>query len=640
MSKHARRRRPTQKAQKSPRSGARLPDVHTRHDNTSAVIATIVAVAVTVVLAGIPFALGKYFEFNSPDAFDSACYVYSAQKILSGAKIGVDEKPSAQLGTLLVNLLGVRVFGFSETGPKFIQMLMQLAALVLMYLAMRKLFGNLAAGVGVVLASFYLSAPLIAKVGNVKEQYMIACMVAGVSCLVLYQLGGRRWWIALIAGALISWAPLFKPTGVSAMTAVGLFVLIQPVIKARTWRQTGQDILLLAAGALLALAPVYIWILGWRVQMDPPYAFALQALGKIIPIGAPADGASNAADYVIQSRKMMPFDQQVARIMGNYKLLLLPILLAAAGLLAGIGQVVDRSLVRKSPNTTPCAPFLVLFTAWWLLDMAFVWISPRSYIQYYLPLTASAAMLTGFLLASYSRMLAATLLKARWNVLCVWVVVGMFGAILILLLAWEPLWGMREIPSRYSYAEKLKDISDRKTREPIGWEKAGEYIGSNTQSGDTIYVWGWYPGIYVKAQRLSSAPKAFEGTMHTLPPEELGSRVQEILGAFKEEPPKFIVDSKKVHFPWNRPPLELWPQTRQGFLRVEENAIREYDAGYGGYLRENIAPDEAERYAAMKPFRDYVMANYQIVEPGQFVRLQDGRVLHRMFGTHVVFRRK
>jgi len=69
------------------------------------------------ILAGIPFALGKYIEFNTPGAFDSGSYVYSAAHIVSGAEIGVDEKPSARMGTLLVNMAGVRLFGFNEHSP-------------------------------------------------------------------------------------------------------------------------------------------------------------------------------------------------------------------------------------------------------------------------------------------------------------------------------------------------------------------------------------------------------------------------------------------------------------------------------------------------------------------------------------------
>ncbi len=86
-----------------------------------------------VVFAGIPFALGKYFELKCPDPFDSGSYVYSAQHVLSGARIGYEEKPSAQAGTLLVNMLGVKLTGFNETGSKLLQGLFQAAALTLMF---------------------------------------------------------------------------------------------------------------------------------------------------------------------------------------------------------------------------------------------------------------------------------------------------------------------------------------------------------------------------------------------------------------------------------------------------------------------------------------------------------------------------
>ena len=192
-----------------------------------------------VILAGIPFVLGRYFEFNYPDPFDSAANVYSAQHILNGARIGIDEKPSAALGTLLVNILGVRLFGFSEFGPKLIQSIMQAAALVAMFVAMRKLFGKLPAAVGVIVAAIYTSSPLIAKFGNVKEQYMIACMVTAISLFVLRQLGGG-WWYSLLAGAIVGWAPLFKETGSSAIGAIGLFVIASADISAQDVEANGH----------------------------------------------------------------------------------------------------------------------------------------------------------------------------------------------------------------------------------------------------------------------------------------------------------------------------------------------------------------------------------------------------------------
>ena len=120
----------------------------------------VAGVIAVVVLAAVPFWMGKSIEFGYFSGIDdTGSYVYSAAHILDGAEIGVEEKPSAQLGTLLVNMLGVRLFGFSEAGPLVIQTVLQVVALVLMFIAIRKLYGGLAAGVGVVVASVYLSFP-------------------------------------------------------------------------------------------------------------------------------------------------------------------------------------------------------------------------------------------------------------------------------------------------------------------------------------------------------------------------------------------------------------------------------------------------------------------------------------------------
>ncbi|UCF15469.1 MAG: hypothetical protein JSW59_18880 [Phycisphaerales bacterium] len=147
--------------------------------------------------------------------------------------------------------------------------------------------------------------------------------------------------------------------------------------------------------------------------------------------------------------------------------------------------------------------------------------------------------------------------------------------------------------------------------------------------------------------------------MHTLAPEVLSERVDEILTAFEEDPPKFIVDTHKRHFPWDRPPLELWPTisngmslvpnrpadreqlwhaisqtfnvqpgdlTKEGFLRPDRNdAVLRYETAYAKALHDRVDSAEAERFEAMKPFRDYVMGDYRVV---------------RSFGVHVLFQRK
>ena len=581
---------------------------------------------IIAILAAIPFSLGKYFEFSQPDPFDGGAYAYSAYHIISGAKIGVEEKPSAQLGTLLVNMLGVSLSGFNETGAEIVQTLMQAGALVLMFMAMRKLFGILPAAVGVIVASVYLSAPLIAKYGNVKEQYMIACMVMGVSCFVFYQLGGR-WWYALLTGAFLSWAPLFKPTGVSAIGAIGLFVVLQPILKNRALKQTGFDILLLLAGVVIAIAPLYIWILAWNVQMDLPYSFVWQTLGKFLPSSTDAQQAKPATDYIGGSRKLLPFSQQWPIVLRYYSKLILPIALAIGAIAARIVRMILRLKIanHKSQIANRRDRFVLLFAVWWILDMAFVWISPHSYEQYYLPLNASAAVLGGYLIAIYCDKIKTAVYKTKW------VLIGLIGFLLMVIMSWHIFFGIEKSPHsgrRYNakargYLQKFREISQA----PIyPWETVGEYIHTHSQPTDKIYVWGWVPGIYVKAQRLSSAARAFTSTMHIRTPDELAEMVAGLLAEFEKEPPRFFVDTHNIHFPYDgRPPLELWPIMQYQILKKAGSQAIEPDEAYAEWLTKNVDADEAGRFRAMKPFREYVMKNYKIVQ---------------VFGQHVLFELK
>jgi 4-amino-4-deoxy-L-arabinose transferase-like glycosyltransferase len=630
------------------------------------------------IFAGIPFVLGKYFELKCPDPFDSGSYVYSAQHVLSGARIGFEEKPSAQAGTLLVNMLGVKLTGFNETGSKLLQGLFQAAALALMFVTVRRLYGSLAGIISVTIASIYLSAPVIAKYGNVKEQFMIALMVMGICCFVWYRLTGRWWW-ALLTGALLVGGPLFKQTGVSAIAAVGLFVLAGPILYRYAWKKVGKDILLLVAGAVITLTPICAWYASMGTPLYYwPYSFALGPVFKLAGVDfryvadtgqAQPEPASPTPEvrknddsfilrllpgYVSDSWRMLNAAERkeaLRRVLRYYGILILPIALALGALAARVVVVLRRRQPgRKTPADEDPGRFVLLFGLWWFFDMAFCVISPHSYEQYYLPLNASGAVLGGYLVGLYAHRLHTDRDRPRWLVL------GLVGLVAMIVMSWHIFFGIAKSPHSGSaypkpargYLQKWQEIA---ANGQYAWEQVGDYIRQRSDVADSIYVWGWIPGIYVRAQRMTTAPKAFEGMMHTLPPAQLAARVQELLAAFQKKPPKFIVDTKKIHFPWTRPPLELWPSlgnglrlfpslpgdrtqlgnlllqtfnvsatdlTREGFLRADQpEAVRRYDAAYEELLRERVEPDEALRYEALQPLRAYVMANYEIV--GTFV---------------------
>jgi hypothetical protein len=573
-------------------------------------------VLAVIILAGIPFAAGKYIEFNSPGAFDSGAYVYSAEHILRGAKLGIDETPGAQVGTLLVNMLGISLFGFGETGAKIIQMLMQVGAIAFMFITLRKIFGNLSAIIGATIASMYLSAPLIAKYGNVKEQYMIAVMITGICCYTYRQLGGKWWW-AFLSGAVLAWGPLFKQTGVSAIAAVGLFTIAQPFLKNRTIKQTVIDILLLFAGAIASLLPLYVWLLVWHSKNYLPYQFVFDALGLS---GEKTAGIS----YVTNARKLITFSEQSARVVRYYGLLILPISLAIFSITTRlIRWFIEIRKKFSNIDVRIYEKFVLLFGLWWLCDMALVWISPRSYEQYYLPLNGSAAMTGGYIFALYSEKFRTSKNKIGWFL------AGFIGLIIMISMGWHIVFGITASPhsgTKYNqlsrgYVQRIDEIKQTKRFNYKGdWEQAAKYIKQNSTEKDTIWVWGWYPGIYMKAQRLSCTISPFTSEMYVVSPDDLKSYTAGLAADLDKGKAKYIVDTHKIDYPWNKPALELWPKLEKGFLPNDNAAIQYYEINYGKMLEKQFGKIEADRFAAMKPLRDFVMNNYAPVRSfGQFI---------------------
>jgi len=687
----------------------------------SAMTKAIVPVIAAVVLAGTPFMVGKYIEFNRPGPFDSPGYVYSAQHILNGAVLGVDERASAQPGTLLLNIIGVKLFGFNETGPKLIQACLQAGALVLMFFTVGKLFGSLAAVVSVTVAATYLSAPVIAKFGNVKEQYMIAFAVAAACCFALYQIRGR-WWLAMLAGAAAINTCYFKATGSAVIIAMGLYLAVRLLFGHGSARRCVIDIVLLMAGAVVGLGPVglfylqqgrldaffqtfpflaitivapvavvilvvaflvglclryrpwrrlrevrrWIWIAGlsaialalvcsvcWIRLTEGNVPGDVVSYLKRIPLVRPLLAVKTIVEvawvkarvmqgsYIGGSKAVYDAGEHAAKVLRYYGVLKVPVLLGATAVAAAIIRLVTGLLYRRGGSAEPVERLVLFFAAWWILDMAFVWISPRSYEQYYLPLNASAAILGGYLFRLYRERLAATAHRRYWLTaggVCFFLM-AMMSLPIFIGLTRSPDTGalykdMPGYPARMrGFAQALETVARRKRGQIDPWERAGDHIRLNSDPDDRIYVWGWVPGIYVRARRMSPAAQAFESEMHVKSPAALGREVAELLASFEKEPPRFIVDTRKRHFPWNRPPLELWPlvsrrsagSTAGQFLPTDNKSIAAYDRGYQKFLADNIGVDEAERYKAMAPFRRYVMSNYSVVD---------------MFGEHVVFVRK
>jgi hypothetical protein len=341
--------------------------------------------------------------------------------------------------------------------------------------------------------------------------------------------------------------------------------------------------------------------------------------------------------YISNSWNAIDMSSLRSQIFRYYKALSVPILLALVSFVAAASVWIPR-LLRKTKNAPDNiqSKLVWVLTLWWLQDMAFVWVSPRSYEQYYLPLCGSGAMLGGYVVWKWQKQLSLSTKKMPLMAL------GVVAAITLGCLSIPIFIGQRYSPDtgadyvkNYGHRSRgfvpaLKELPSRKQ---AAWVAVGEHIRMNSSENDTIYVWGWMPGIYVQAQRLAPVSKAFEGDMHVKSPKLLKQQIDRIINQMNDSPPTFIVDSRKRHFPNDRPPLELWPiippntfgNEKPRFLKNLPQEVAAFDAAWSKLLESQIEPDEAERYEAMKPFREFVMNNYRIV---------------RQYGNHILFEKR
>ena len=678
-------------------------------------VGLLVAIGAVLLLGGIPFALGKYIELNSPDPFDGGAYVYSAQRLLTGARLWVDEHSSAQPGTLLCNVLGVKLFGFRDVGPNLIQMLLQIGGLAMLFYTVRRLFGNPAAAVSTSLAAIMLSAPIVAKFGNVKEQFMIPFAIVAACAFALHIAGGKKHW-AVITGAAAILPFYFKPTGIAVVCAIGPYLMVKLIVDRATWKTTFLTIALACLGAAIGLivpAGLYFWQNGmerfWRtfpvvllegIILFSAIGFAGVAMAAYLPwkplgtalrsvnrrlwiIGLTAiilmlavsltiisltDGVKAQSDlpaylraipcvrlpmqgaawinnqaariirhsgilsesgYVGLSRKAVPLAEQAPKVLRYYHAVGAVTWPALATLLLLVGHAVSRGL-KKQHDITARHAIAGFLAVWWIVDMTLVWVSPHSYEQYYLPLCASGAMLIAYAVWRWQQWLTHSTNNIPAAGLAGVAAIALFVLIVPVFAGFakspdtgnaytSPQTGQPE--RRRGFAQSLATVRKQPT---APWQAIGDHIRANSTPDETLYVWGWFPGIYVRAERMAPVPRAYLAEMHITPPPVLTKQINTLVERLEKNPPKFIVDSLKRHFPFDRPPFELWPvlppntfgNPQPRLLGADPREIEPFENAYAAMLRQRFGDDEALRFDAMKPFRSLVMTRYRFV--GQF----------------------
>jgi 4-amino-4-deoxy-L-arabinose transferase-like glycosyltransferase len=276
--------------------------------------------------------------------------------------ITVDKPPAS----LWVMALSGRIFGFSSASMLIPQALEGVAAVGLLYAAVKRWFG---AGAGLAAGALFALTPVAALMFrfNSPDALLVLALVASAYCVVrALERAGTRWILA--AGALIGVAFLAKM--MQAFLVLPAFALVYAVAAPTTLsRRIGQ---LLAGGVAVLLsagwwvAIVALWPASSRPFIDgsPDNSIlnlivGYNGLGRIFGSSGPGPGgAGGGANFSGATGPLRLFND----LMGGQASWLLP-----AALLALAGGL---WVTRRAPRTDRTRAALLLWGGWLLVTAA------------------------------------------------------------------------------------------------------------------------------------------------------------------------------------------------------------------------------------------------------------------------------
>ncbi|HWF56131.1 MAG TPA: glycosyltransferase family 39 protein [Solirubrobacteraceae bacterium] len=280
----------------------------------------------------------------------------------SSSFITVDKPPAS----LWVMALSGRIFGFSSWSMLIPQALEGVAAVALLYSAVRRWFGT---GAGLAAGALLAMTPVAALMFrfNNPDALLVLLLVAGAYCLVrALEHAGTKW--VLAAGTMIGFAFLAKMMqAFLVLPAFGLvYMVAAPApLRRRTWQTlAGFGAVLVSAGWWVAI--VALWPAGSRPMIDGSpdnnifnLIFGYNGLGRIF--GASGVGGTNTgggANFGGSTGALRLFND----LMGGQASWLLP-----AALLALAGGLIAT---RRAPRTDRTRAALLLWGGWLVVTAA------------------------------------------------------------------------------------------------------------------------------------------------------------------------------------------------------------------------------------------------------------------------------
>jgi 4-amino-4-deoxy-L-arabinose transferase-like glycosyltransferase len=379
-------------------------------------------------------------------------------------------------------------------------------------------------------AFFYLVFTTVQqpKVLASQCELLYALPLAGAGWLLvdaLSRAGWSAWARALLAGVLCGLATLIKPTAVSLLAAALVTLVVgRPLLVGR--RALGQGLGLaacLGAGFVATWGAAALYFTHLGVWHDLVYWTFRWTLGNYIPTGF-----------------------ATSRFLLRFAASFLPWAGLCLVLWVSAGAEVRALLVERRDRGA------LLLVLWSGFALGMTGLGGRFYDHYFPQVVTPLAALAGL---GAARLLAGHARRARWLIA---------GALVPGLLCWVGA-------LNFSATQRL--FGDGSASEPPA--ALSRWLAEHTRPADRIFVWGYYPLIYVGADRIPASRfvgchyltgYAALGLSRQLPP-ELEARL-EVPGGFAtliteldKNRAEVIIDTAPADFHgWSRYPLSRYPE--------------------------------------------------------------------------------
>ncbi len=414
-----------------------------------------------------------------PHGRDQGIHAFIADLALSGKAVYRDVFNIKPPLTTFVHALALLLFGHTMTAIRLLDMLWTLATALLVYLLVRRLFGEpwLAALSGVLYALIYypLGFWYTAQTDGWLNMPFLAALLLALPALGYDWENTGAWKCgkcpSFLVGVLIGLAALFKYTAVALMPLLAVLLFYW---QRRHVADAVRTLLWMMAGLVLVLAGAALWLL---LSGAMP-AFVEIQFGLVPAYARLSPGSGLIGRFTALVAKMV--EEPALR---------LPAILGAAGLAAAA-----VSFVLLRPWRLGLGVVAVLLVA----GFASTFSQGKFFTYHYLPLFPAVAVLGALALF--------VLLRPLGRMRPVAAVVGVAGLVLLALGGGYTIL-FRNLGNVVSGKESLRDYwtgprhnmgSDYVLRDNIA---LADYLRETTEPTDRVFIWGFEPGVNFLARR-------------------------------------------------------------------------------------------------------------------------------------------